>query len=182
MDGAREAVEVLGLLAEPSRLRVVAALVLGARSTAEVAHRSALGTRDATRALARLAAGGLVSRDGAGWVLHAERLKEVARAAAPPPDTDDHGAGDAGSAAVLRAFLKNGRLVSVPAVRGKRLVILDHLARLFQPGVRYPEREVDVVLRAFHPDYAALRRYLVDEGFLSRAAGTYWRTGGSVDL
>jgi hypothetical protein len=26
-----------------------------------------------------------------------------------------------------------------------------------------------------------LRRYLVDEGFLSRDAGIYWRTGGTVD-
>jgi hypothetical protein len=42
-----------------------------------------------------------------------------------------------------------------------------------------------------HPDYAALRRYLVDEGFLRRAnehdlsGGSrrlYWRTGGSFDV
>jgi hypothetical protein len=40
---------------------------------------------------------------------------------------------------------------------------------------------VSALLEVFHPDYAALRRYLVDEGFLSRDDGTYWRTGGSVD-
>ena len=45
--------------------------------------------------------------------------------------------------------------------------MLDQVARVFEPGVRYPEREVYALLRAFHPDYAALRRYLVDEGFLS---------------
>jgi len=33
-----------------------------------------------------------------------------------------------------------------------------------------------------HPDHAALRRYLVDEGFLERAGGIYWRTGGTVEL
>jgi hypothetical protein len=27
-----------------------------------------------------------------------------------------------------------------------------------------------------------LRRYLVDEGFMSRQAGIYWRSGGTVDL
>jgi len=37
------------------------------------------------------------------------------------------------------------------------------------------------VLRAFWPDYAALRRYLVDEGFLDRADGVYWRAGGTVE-
>jgi len=31
-------------------------------------------------------------------------------------------------------------------------------------------------------DHAALRRYLVDEGFLSRQAGVYWRSGGTVDV
>jgi hypothetical protein len=32
-----------------------------------------------------------------------------------------------------------------------------------------------------HADTAALRRYLVDDGFLSRDHGEYWRTGGRVD-
>ena len=39
-----------------------------------------------------------------------------------------------------------------------------------------------MVLRAFFADYAALRRYLVDEGFLARDAGEYWRAGGHVDV
>ena len=32
-----------------------------------------------------------------------------------------------------------------------------------------------------HPDTAALRRYLVDEGILDREHGEYWRTGGTFD-
>ena len=84
---------------------------------------------------------------------------------------------------VLRAFLgADGRLVQIPAKRAKRLVVLDLIARVFEPGERYPELEVNALLRAFHDDVAALRRYLVDEGFLDRADGVYWRTGGSVDL
>ncbi|MCA1823849.1 MAG: DUF2087 domain-containing protein, partial [Frankia sp.] len=67
-----------------------------------------------------------------------------------------------------------------PARQAKRRVVLDHIARVFEPGVRYPEREVNAILRAFHPDYAALRRYLVDEYFLARADGEYWRIGGTV--
>lgn len=84
--------------------------------------------------------------------------------------------------AVLRSFLDaEGRLVTVPAKRGKRLVVLDHLAQRFEPGERYSETEVNALLREVHPDVAALRRYLVDEGFLSREAGVYWRSGGTVD-
>jgi hypothetical protein len=89
---------------------------------------------------------------------------------------------DLGTAAVLRAFMRDGRLEQVPASRGKRLVVLDHIAMVFEPGTRYAEEDVNTMLSAFHPDYAALRRYLVDEGFLSREAGTYWRSGGTVDV
>jgi hypothetical protein len=32
-----------------------------------------------------------------------------------------------------------------------------------------------------HPDTAALRRYLVDEGILDREHGEYWRAGGTFD-
>ena len=69
----------------------------------------------------------------------------------------------------------------MPAKRSRRLVVLDHVARVFEPGRRYPEAEVNVLLRAFYDDYAALRRYLVDEGFLARKDGQYWRSGGSVE-
>lgn len=42
------------------------------------------------------------------------------------------------------------------------------------------QRRVSLFLGALHPDYAALRRYLVDEDFLTRSAGVYWRGGGTV--
>jgi hypothetical protein len=83
--------------------------------------------------------------------------------------------------AVLHAFFDDGgRLTTVPARRAKRLIVLDHLAQRFEPGRRYSEFEVNNRLRAAHDDVAALRRYLVDEGFLSREGGVYWRSGGSV--
>ena len=127
---------------------------------------------------------GLVSQDDGSWTLRAERFREAARAAAPDTTPEDHSAAGPAEAAVLRVFLRDGRLTSIPAARGKRLVVLDHIVRVFEPGVRYSEREVNAALRAFHPDVAALRRYLVDEDFLSRegGAGDYWRSGGTVEV
>jgi len=46
--------------------------------------------------------------------------------------------------------------------------------------VHYPEQRVSLFLGELHPDYAALRRYLVDEKFLDRSGGEYWRSGGTV--
>src|SRR2546423_235561 len=59
----------------------------------------------------------------------------------------------------------------------KRLAVLRWLVEDFQPGRRYPEREVNQILGRHHPDFAALRRYLVDEELMQRSRGIYWRTG-----
>ena len=80
---------------------------------------------------------------------------------------------------VLRAYLVRGRLPVVP--RGaKRSLLLAYLATAFEPGVRYPESEVNAIVGVWNPDVAALRRYLVDEGLLARQDSVYWRCGGWV--
>jgi hypothetical protein len=175
-------VSLLGHLADPNRLRVFSAVVLdGPTASTDLAARAGLDETAVLRILARLEAAGLVERAGGGWAARPDVLRQAMADAAPSRETVDHGATDAGAAAVLRTFMPSGRLEQIPAARNKRLVVLDHVCRVFEPGVRYPEREVSALLKAFHPDYAALRRYLVDEGFLSRDEGTYWRTGGTVD-
>ncbi len=85
--------------------------------------------------------------------------------------------------AVLRAFLApDGSLRAMPTRLRKRLVVLDYVASHFDIGERWPEREVNARLARFHADVASLRRYLVDEGFMDRQDGWYWRAGGSVEV
>jgi hypothetical protein len=96
--------------------------------------------------------------------------------------TDDFGVTDPAVQKVLRTYLRDGRLRTMPRPGVKRRIVLHYLATQFEPGVRYPEPQVNSVLRAFHDDFAALRRYLVDEGLLSRESGQYWRSGGWVDV
>lgn len=173
---------MVGLLAEGDRLRCAAALVLGASTVHEVAAAAGLDVRRAGRALSRLVDGGLVESDRLGYRLLEEELRSSARAAAASaPTGDEHGEAPPALARVLRAFVRQGRLTSIPAVRSKRLVVLDWLAQDFEPGRRYPEREVNEVMRRRHEDTAALRRALVDEGFMDRSGGRYWRTGGTVE-
>jgi hypothetical protein len=174
--------ELWGLLADEDRLRVFGALSLGARSLVEVASSSGVEARLAVKALKRLERGGVVARFGNDWELRRDVIAAEARRTAAAPEAYEEEGLDAASASVLRAFLRDGRLTTIPATRSKRLVVLDHIAKVFDIGARYPEREVDALLRAFHPDHAALRRYLVDEGFLSRESGVYWRSGGTVVL
>ena len=83
--------------------------------------------------------------------------------------------------AQLRAFIRDGRITAVPARRTRRRLLLNEVAQAFEPGRRYPEGVVNEILKAIFDDHCALRRYLVDEAFLSRtAAGVYWRVGGTV--
>jgi ADP-ribose pyrophosphatase YjhB (NUDIX family) len=169
------------MLAEPARLRVVAALALGATTADDVATLSGLDQREIAAALRRLQSAGLVSTEKGELRLHEELFKQTARASAPDPLPDAALSDDPATAAVLRAFVRNGRIVSFPIARAKRRLLLEHVAGGFEPGVRYPERQVNDVLRAWHEDYAALRRYLVDELLLARGDGVYWRIGGFVD-
>ena len=84
---------------------------------------------------------------------------------------------------VLRNFLTaDGRLHTIPSKHAKLLVVLDHLAQSFEPGRTYPEPEVNATIERFHADYAALRRHLVDNQFLTREDAVYWRSGGSFDV
>jgi hypothetical protein len=70
-----------------------------------------------------------------------------------------------------------GRLVSIPVQHKKRMAILRWLVEDFQPGRLYAEAEVNRIIGRRHPDFAALRRYLVDEELMQRRRGVYWRTG-----
>ncbi len=144
-----------GLLAEEERLRVYAAVALGAGTPSEVVETSGLPARDVVIALRRLEQGGLVSLVDGRLVADTGAFKDAVRehspeAAEEPLDPDRQ------RAAVLRAFVRNGRLV--------------------------PERAVDAVLRAWYDDYVTIRRYLIDEDLLARENGLYWRTGGYVDV
>lgn len=161
----------------------MAALVLGARTPAEIAAAAALDVPRAGRALARLTSGGLVEQVADGYRLVTEAFRDaLAAVERPEPAASvDSGLGAEGDR-VLRSFVRDGRLVSIPVARAKRIVVLDFLAGLFELGESFPEKVVNERLRALHPDVAALRRYLVDEQFLARRDGFYWRTGGTIEI
>lgn len=76
---------------------------------------------------------------------------------------------------VLQTFVIDDRLTQIPAQRKKRLVVLQWLARKFELGTRYPERELNQAIKRYHPDASSLRRALVSWKFMEREGGVYWR-------
>ena len=201
-DDVRFAVRIL---VDPGRIRLLG-LLAGSPSTADAlaaaVHRQPAAVR---RDLDALATAGLVERRGGdagdGFAFRPDRVGSLAaslaaldRDAAGLGDTPRGGAWphegepleetasrlglDAAERRVLRSYLVDGRLSTIPARGRKRDVVLRFLReRVFEEDRAYPEREVNQRLALFHADVAALRRYLVDEGLVSRAGGEYRRVG-----
>jgi hypothetical protein len=114
--------------------------------------------------------------------LDAEKLRWAAEQVGPPRDAGlALGAANEDEEVVLRTFFRNGRLTEIPARESKRRIVLERIALEFQAGLRNDEPTVNAIVGRFFNDYASIRRHLVDEGFLSREAGEYWRSGGRVE-
>src|SRR5438270_6135173 len=143
---------LVGLLAEETRLKVVAAIVLGATSEPDVATATGLAPKTVRKALDRLTRGGIVEATADGRLRVAtERFQEAAQraAAARPQSRPEELGATADQAQVLRNYLVDGRLTHIPATRSKRLVVLDFLAGQFEPGRIYPEQQVNYLLGRF---------------------------------
>lgn len=172
------------LVLSPDRLAVLGAVARQRRSAAEIAAHTGMDERAVLQVLATARQHGVVDVVEGRYALDEGSLRQMAATLPGEPPAAEHigyGMTEA-EATVLARFFRGDRLVELPAHRSKRLVVLQRLALEFEPGERYPEADVNARLAAFHDDVAALRRALVDEGFLDRAEGRYWRAGGRVDL
>jgi len=177
--------DILRALADPERLAIAGLLARGDRSPSDLARVLELAPARVHKHLNRLTAAGVVrlNDDRRTYRLDPETLRWAAEQVGPPRGAGIAlGAANDDEEAVLRTFFRDGRLIEIPAKESKRRIVLERIAIEFEPGVRYDEKEVNVLVSRFHHDYAAIRRYLVDEGFLTRERGEYWRSGGRVDL
>lgn len=174
--------EYLRTALDPLRLAILGRAAEGRVDVDAIAGSLGLDRRRVLGEVGRLRTTGLLDAEDR---LDREALREMAGSLDRPPPVDEEvleGAWDADEAKVLRAFFSGNRLTSIPASASKKRVVLEHLAQQFEIGLKYDERLVNEVLGRYHDDHAALRRYMVEEGILSREAGVYWRSGGRVEL
>ena len=64
--------------------------------------------------------------------------------------------------------MHDGQLVNFPRAPEDKVLVFNHIAEVFEFNRQYPEKEVNEKLKAINPDFAGLRRYLIDNGFLKR--------------
>jgi hypothetical protein len=177
----------LTILLDLDRLAVAGALAARPRSTDELVEVSGRDRRTVLAAIGDLRGVGLVRHVEGRYEIDVEALRVAARDAAeieiPMDPVIGFGMTDDERQVLERCF--SGRVLNeIPVQRARRLVVLQRLALEFDLDRRYTEAEVNAILGAFHPDWAALRRGLVDEGFLDReprgGGSLYWRSGGRV--
>lgn len=173
--------EFLRLALDPLRLAILGRAAEGQVDIDEIAAAMHVRKRDVLVAVGKLRSAGLLDGDA---TIDRDLLRAMAADLPSVPDPDPEitdGTWSEDERQILGRFFSRSRLTSIPSHLAKRRVVLERLAQEFEPGLRYVEADVNFTLQLFHADYATLRRYLVDEGFLTRAEGFYWRSGGRYE-
>lgn len=80
---------------------------------------------------------------------------------------------------ILKQYFEPGsqlKLNAFPPKEKRKLVILKRIASEFEYGIRYNEKQVNRILENIYSDYATIRRYLLEYGFMVRTAdcSEYW--------
>ena len=76
---------------------------------------------------------------------------------------------------VIDSFFAYGKLKTIPMQKKKERIVLEELAKAFEPGRQYTEREVNIILADYHDDFCTLRRDMIGEKLLARDHQVYWR-------
>ncbi len=170
--------DYLSITVDPFRLAVLGHAAVGPVDVAGLAVALGIGERTLQEVIGKLVAAGLLRAD---LTLDRDALRAVAQSLPQDAPIDPELIAQGWSeeeAQTLSKFFTGSRLRQIPTQQVKRLIVLERLAQEFEPGRRYQEKEVNFTLQLFYADYAALRRYLVDEELMTRADGVYWRSGG----
>jgi hypothetical protein len=170
------------------RLRIAALLLEEACTLEEIATRLKLRPVDLPRQLTQMEKLGLLEKEGQRYCLNHKALETLSRMVlagrrpAVEAHSNDENAGDFERTVIKNYSLSDGRLKEIPMQEKKLLAILKHVVQVFEPGVRYSEKQVNDALKRFHPDSATLRRALVDRRMIEREQnGTaYWLPGNEI--
>jgi predicted transcriptional regulator len=174
--------EFFKLLADEKRLQIVGLLAQQDYSVEELAAILNLSSATVSHHLRRLVKAGLVRAMAKQhyhvYSLHLQTLREMSQQILSEDalqETTENLDLDAYDRKVLRDYLVDGRLKTIPRQWKKRMVILHYLLEQFEGERQYTEREVNEIIRRTHDDYATLRRELIDNRLLAREREVYWR-------
>ena len=179
MNEQPEILNFVKAMASADRLRIIGVLARGRATQSEIAEQLHVPVRDVFNHLAFLAEVGVIHETDGVYDLDEKAIESFARGQfegkRPAYEADEQ---PEDVRKVLKNFLHaDGSLKQIPPQGNKLLIVLNFIVDAFAYDTNYTEKEVNTILRRFHVDTAALRRYLVDNGLMDRKGdGTrYWR-------
>lgn len=69
---------------------------------------------------------------------------------------------------VIDSFFEYGKLKSIPSQRKKERIVLEEIAKSFEKGREYTEREINIIIADFNDDFCTIRRDMISEGIITR--------------
>jgi hypothetical protein len=169
-------------LGDPTRLAVAGQAALSWRTAGEVAASAGVVLPDCLAALRYLEREGYLLVEGEGrearYLLDRERLRTLAARTLDSPRTQALAGATDERSRIVATFFRDGRLLQLPAGDKRWEVILEEVASKFDADRVYSEKELNLLLKEVHADFATLRRQLVDRLFLNREKGVYWVAEG----
>jgi biotin operon repressor len=167
-------------LADPTRLRMIAAMVDRPRCGQDLAAEVGVSPATVSHHLRVLSEAGLLRetrqtpyvfyqldleqlQGAVKSVSSPKRVRELATASAVDDDTRD----------VLRAFFDGPRLISLPVQRRKKEIVLEEMLRRLPRRREYREPELNKFIEVVFQDFCTIRREWIMGGYMEREAGVY---------
>ena len=186
MNTQPDVMDFVKAMASAERLRVIGALVRGSATLAQIAEQLHSPVQDVFEHLSFFLQAGVVSETNGVYELNEKAVESLARGEfqgrRPQYEVNEDKQDDARK--VLKNFLNaDGSLKQLPPMGNKLLIVLNFIVDAFAFDTFYSEKEVNTILRRFHADTAALRRYLVDYKLMAREGdgSKYWRVGSEAE-
>jgi predicted transcriptional regulator len=174
--------EFFKALSDENRLKLLGILAQRECSVEELAALLHLKAPTISHHLAKLKALNLVTLNPEGnthlYRLNSEQLQFLSRDLLTPDQLQTLAQSvqlEDWETTVLKSFVDNDRILSIPSARKKRFVLLKWLVQKFAPDRDYSEKEINTILKRHHEDCATLRREFIGYQLMSRHSGTYRR-------
>lgn len=167
-------------LADPTRLRMIAAMVDRPRCGKDLAAEVGVSPATVSHHLRVLSDAGLLVETRQApysfFQLDLAGLQEAVKAVSTPKRVRElapTAPEDGDTRAVLRAFFDGPRLLALPAQRRKKEIVLEEILRRLPRRREYQELELNRFIEAVHEDYCTIRREWIMGRWMERKDGIY---------